>query len=165
MNWTNICSLCTKLPTIENNLAKREITPDGKNGVAVTYTIHPDAMWGDGIPVTTKDVMFTWKVGRHKLSGVGNIEFYRSLYKIVAKNDKTFTLHFDKLTFEYNSIGGFELLPAHIDEKNFADPITYKNRTAFDADTLIRVYTSVLIGLARPFPDHTSYWYPTHMVR
>ena len=135
VNWTNICSLCTKLPTIENSLAKREITPDGKNGVAVTYTIHPDAMWGDGIPVTTKDVMFSWKVGRHKLSGVGNIEFYRSLYKIVAKNDKTFTLHFDKLTFEYNSIGGFELLPAHIDEKNFADPITYKNRTAFDADT------------------------------
>ena len=135
VNWKNICLLCTKLPTIENGLARNETTLDGKNGVAVTFTIHPDATWGDGTPVTTKDVIFTWKVGRNKKSGVGNVEFYRSLYKIVAKDDKTFTLHFDKLTFEYNSIGGFELLPAHLDEKNFADPLTYKNRTAFDTDT------------------------------
>jgi len=136
VNWRTICLLCTKLPTLENGLAKRKITPDGKNGVTVTYTIHPNATWGDGTPVTTKDVMFTWKVGRHKQSGVGNIEFYRSLYKIDAVDEKTFTLHFDKLTFEYNSIGGFELLPAHIDEKNFADPLSYKNRTAFDTDTV-----------------------------
>jgi peptide/nickel transport system substrate-binding protein len=135
VNWKNICLLCTKLPTMENGLAKRKTTPDGKNGVAVSYTIHPKATWGDGTPVTTKDVMFTWKVGRHKQSGVGNIEFYRSLYKVDPVDEKTFTLHFDKLTFEYNSIGGFELLPAHLDEKNFADPLSYKNRTAFDTDT------------------------------
>ena len=135
VNWKNICLLCTKLPTMENGLAKRKTTPDGKNGVAVSYTIHPKATWGDGTPVTTKDVMFTWKVGRHKQSGVGNIEFYRSLYKVEPVDEKTFTLHFDKLTFEYNSIGGFELLPAHLDEKNFADPLSYKNRTAFDTDT------------------------------
>ena len=135
VNWKNICLLCTKLPTMENGLAQRETTPDGKNGVAVSYTIHPKATWGDGTPVTTKDVMFTWKVGRHKQSGVGNIEFYRSLYKVEPMDEKTFTLHFDKLTFEYNSIGGFNLLPAHLDEKNFADPLSYKNRTAFDTDT------------------------------
>ena len=135
VNWKNICLLCTKLPTMENGLAQRKTTPDGKNGVAVSYTIHPKATWGDGTPVTTKDVMFTWKVGRHKQSGVGNIEFYRSLYKVEPMDEKTFTLHFDKLTFEYNSIGGFNLLPAHLDEKNFADPLSYKNRTAFDTDT------------------------------
>ncbi len=135
VNWKNICLLCTKLPTMENGLAKRKTTPDGKNGVAVSYTIHPKATWGDGTPVTTKDVMFTWKVGRHKQSGVGNIEFYRSLYKVDPVDEKTFILHFDKLTFEYNLIGGFELLPAHLDEKNFADPLSYKNRTAFDTDT------------------------------
>ena len=135
VNWKNICLLCTKLPTMENGLAQRKTTPDGKNGVAVSYTIHPKATWGDGTPVTTKDVMFTWKVGRHKQSGVGNIEFYRSLYKVEPMDEKTFTLHFDKLTFEYNSIGGFNLLPAHLDEKNFSDPLSYKNQTAFDTDT------------------------------
>ena len=115
--------------------AAKEVSPDGKNGVAVTFTIHPKATWGDGVPVTTKDVIFTWKVGRHKRSGVGNAEFYRSLYKIDPIDEKTFIMHFDKLTFEYNSIGGFGLLPAHIEQKNFSDPEIYKNQTAFDGDT------------------------------
>ena len=133
--WKNICLLCRTLPTIENGFANREVSPDGKKGVAVTFTIHPKATWGDGVPVTTKDVIFTWKVGRHKRSGVGNSEFYRSLYKIDTIDEKTFIMHFDKLTFEYNSIGGFGLLPAHIEQKNFSDPEIYKNQTAFDGDT------------------------------
>ncbi len=134
-NWKNICMLCSSLPTIENGLAKREITPDGKKGIAVTFSIHPEAKWGDGVSVTTKDVIFTWKVGRHSKSGVGNKEFYRSLYKIDALDEKTFTMHFDKFTFKYNSIGGFELLPAHIEEKNFVNPVNYKYQTAFDGDS------------------------------
>ncbi|HIM76583.1 MAG TPA: peptide ABC transporter substrate-binding protein [Rhodospirillales bacterium] len=127
--------LCVTLPTIENGLAVPEKTARGKQGIAVTYTIRADATWGDGKPVSTKDVMFTWKVGRHPKSGVGDMEFYRSLYKIDVKDAKTFTLHFDKLTFEYNAINGFELIPAHIDEINFTDPVAYKNRTVFDTNT------------------------------
>lgn len=135
-NWKLICLLCTKLPTIENGLAVPEKTPDGKQGIAVTYSIHPKASWGDGVPVTTKDVVFTWKVGRHPKSGVAGQEFYRRVYKIDARDDKTFTLHYDKLFFDYNSIAGFELIPAHLDEKIFdAGPAEYKNRTTFDADT------------------------------
>lgn len=134
-SWTNICLLCTKLPTIENGLATPERTPNGRQGIAVRYSIHPKATWGDGMPVTTKDVEFTWRVGRHKKTGVSNPEFYRSLYKIDAHDEKTFTLHFDKLTFEYNALSELNLLPAHIDEINFSDPAAYKNRTAFDTDT------------------------------
>ncbi|NQU62012.1 MAG: peptide ABC transporter substrate-binding protein [Rhodospirillales bacterium] len=134
-DWKLVCMLCVTLPTIENGLAVSEKTPKGQQGIAVTYTIRPDANWGDGTPVSTKDVVFTWKVGRHKKSGVGNIELYRSLYKIDVKDAKTFTAHYDKLTFEYNAINGFGLIPAHLDEKNFTDPVAYKNRTAFDTDT------------------------------
>jgi peptide/nickel transport system substrate-binding protein len=134
-DWRLRCMLCVKLPTIENGLAAPERTPDGKQGIAVTYTIRDDANWGDGKPVSTDDVVFTWKVGRHKKSGVGNMEFYRSLYRIDVKGPRTFTMHFDKLTFQYNAINGFELIPAHLDEANFTDPVAYKNRTAFDTDT------------------------------
>ena len=137
-DWKLICMLCVRLPTIENGLAVPEKTPEGKQGIAVTYAIRADANWGDGTPVTTKDVVFTWKVGRHKKTGVGNAEFYRSLYKIDVKDAKTFTLHFDKLTFDFNAINGFGLIPAHLDEKNFADPVAYKNRTVFDTDTTNR---------------------------
>jgi len=135
-NWQLTCLLCTELPTFENGLAVKERTPKGGLGVAVTYTIHPDATWGDGTPVSSKDVVFTWKVGRHPKSGFGNMEFYRSLYKVDVKDAKTFTLHFDKVTFEYNAINGFELIPAHVDEINFSDPANYKNVTAFDTDSL-----------------------------
>jgi len=134
-DWQLICMLCTKLPTIENGLAVPEKTPKGSQGIAVTYTIHGQATWGDGTPVTTKDVLFSWRVGRHPKSGIGSMEFYRSLYKIDALDDKTFTLHFDKITFNYNAINDFNLLPAHIDELNFTDPADYKNQTAFDTDT------------------------------
>ena len=135
-DWKLICMLCTDLPTMENGLAKPERAPNGKQGVAVTYTIHPKAAWGDGRPVTTEDVVFTWRVGRHKKSGVSNIEFYRSLYKVEAHDAKTFTLHFDKRTFDYNAINGFNLLSVHADKANFDDPVAYKNRTAYDRDTL-----------------------------
>lgn len=135
-DWEIICLLCTRLPTLENGLAKKEITPNGKQGIALTYTIQPQATWGDGVAVTTKDVVFTWQVGRHEKSGVSNMELYRSLYKIDVVDDKTFTLHFDKLTFDYNAINDFELIPAHIDQANFADPEKYKYRTAYDTDSL-----------------------------
>jgi len=135
-NWNLICMLCTQLPTIENKLAVPEKTPDGKKGIAVTYTINADARWGDGTPVTTSDVVFTWRVGRHPKTGVSGFEFYRRVYKIEVKDTKTFTLHYDKLFFDYNSIGGFELIPAHLDREIFeANPVEYKYRTTFDTDT------------------------------
>ena len=135
-DWQLVCMLCTKLPTIENGLAVPETAPNGKKGIAVTYTIRPDAAWGDGKPITTKDVLFTWRMGRQGQTGILPIEFYRSAYKVEAKDDKTFTIHFDKLTFDYNAINSFDLVPAHVDAVNFdADPVTYKNKTAFDTDT------------------------------
>ena len=134
-DWRLICMLCTKVPTIENGLAAPEKTPDGKQGVAVTFTIHPDARWGDGRAITSADVVFTWRVGRHPMTGVGDMEFYRSLYSIDVKDDKTFIMHFDKLTFDYNNISGFGLIPEHLDKASFGKPAEYKNRTLFDTDT------------------------------
>ncbi|HBC08749.1 MAG TPA: peptide ABC transporter [Rhodospirillaceae bacterium] len=135
-NWQLVCMLCTKLPTLENGLAVPETAPNGKKGIAVTYTIRADAVWGDGTPITTKDVEFTWRAGRHGKTGILPIEFYRSAYKLDTKDDKTFTLHFDKLTFDYNAINSFNLIPAHVDAVNFdADPVNYKNKTAFDTQT------------------------------
>lgn len=134
-NWQLICVLCTKLPTIENGLAVPEKTADGKQGVAITFTLQPEAKWGDGKPVSTDDVVFTWEVGRHPQSGVTNVEFYRRLTAIDVKDAKTFTMHFDKLTFDYNAINDFNLLPAHLEKRHFAQPVEYRNRTTFDSET------------------------------
>lgn len=135
-DWTLVCMLCVELPTLENGLAERETTPDGSDGIAVTYTIQPEAAWGDGTPVTTDDVLFTWEVGRHPQSGVASAELYRRILDITVHDAKTFTLHLDRVTFEYNAINNFRLLPAHLERERFeASPVEYRNRTAFDMRT------------------------------
>jgi peptide/nickel transport system substrate-binding protein len=133
-NWKLVCMLCTELPTIENGLARPEDLPGGKRGIAVTYTIQPGATWGDGKPVTSADVVFTWQLGLHPKSGVSDLESFRRVLSIDVIDDKTFTLHVDRIEFTYNAMP-FEVLPAHIERAIFeADPASYRDRTAFDAD-------------------------------
>jgi peptide/nickel transport system substrate-binding protein len=132
--WKLVCMLCETLPTLENGLAKAE-KYNGTQGVALTYTIKADAHWADGTPVTTEDVLFTVDAGRHPLSGVSNAELYRRILKVEVKDKKTFVLHMDRLTFEYNAINDLRLVPAHIERPRFDKPAEYRNRTAFDQDT------------------------------
>ncbi len=134
-DWQLVCLLCTKLPTVENGLAVREPLPDGKQGIAITVTLQPGATWGDGTPVTTRDVVFTWEVGRHPKSGVGNFECYRRILRVDAEDERTFTLHVDRVTYDYNDLSGFTLLPAHLKSGPFADPLECRHRTRFDTDT------------------------------
>ena len=107
-DWKLVCMLCTELPTLENGKAVAEDLPDGKQGIAVTYTIQPDAKWGDGTPVTTKDVLFTCEVGRHPAERRRQrASSTAASTRSTSKDAKTFTLHVDKLTFDYNAINDF----------------------------------------------------------
>src|SRR5690349_21699187 len=64
-----VCLHCTDLPTFTNGRAVKEPQPDGTTGVALTYTLQPGVRWGDGVPVSTKDVLFTLEVGLDPQSG------------------------------------------------------------------------------------------------
>jgi len=134
-DWQLVCMLCVTLPSIENGLAVPEDLPDGKKGIAVTYRIQPKATWGDGVPVTTKDVLFTYELGKHPQSGVTSGEMYRRILKIDVKDDKTFTMHMDRLTFEYAAINDFNVLPEHLERARFAEPASYRTRNGYDTDT------------------------------
>lgn len=134
-DWKLVCLLCTELPTLENGNAELEQTADGKQGIAVTYTIQPEARWGDDTPVSTDDVLFTWEVGKNPDVGVGNQEMYERILAIDVKDDKTFTLHIDRVTFDYNGINDFRLLPAHLERAIYEEnPKDYGNRTLFETD-------------------------------
>ena len=61
-NWNLVCLLCTELPTIENGKARLVDLPDGKKGIETDYELKP-FVWGDGTPLTTKDIAFTIDVG------------------------------------------------------------------------------------------------------
>ncbi len=134
-HWRLVCMLCTRLPTLENGLAVKETGPDGRPGVAITYTIQPKATWGDGVPVTTADVKFTWEVGRDPRTGIADAEMFRRIRAIDIKDDKTFTLHVSRLTFDDNAINDFQLLPAHLETRAFTDPAQYRTRSLYDTDT------------------------------
>ena len=152
-DWNLVCLLCTELPTIENGKAKIEDLPPGfkrdagttfcksadptlaTKGMAVTYTIQPNATWGDGTPITTEDVMFTYEVGKNEKSGITNSELYRRIIKIDVLDKKTFTIHSDRVDFGYNGINDFLLLPAHLERAALGDdPAQYRNRTLYSTD-------------------------------
>ena len=134
-DWKLVCGLCTELPSIERGTARYETTAEGKPGIAVTYTLRSDYSWGDGKPITTKDVVFTWEVGKNKKSGAGNFELFSRITSIDVKDDRTFTLHVNKRTCDYDGINDFELLPEHLERKNFTEPAEYVNRSAYETDT------------------------------
>jgi peptide/nickel transport system substrate-binding protein len=121
-DWNLVCLLCTTVPTFENGLAREIELGDGKKGVALTVQIRPDATWGDGTPVSAKDMIFTNEVKKHRGSGVVSGEFDRRILKIEEKDAKTFVLHIDRVTFDYNNLAGYRLLPSHIEAKAFATP-------------------------------------------
>jgi len=135
--WQLTCLLCTALPTPEAGTVVVEPRPNGKTGLAVTYTIRADARWGDGTPVTTRDVVFTWTAGRHPLSGFVNAElFTKNIVDITVKDERTFTLHLDKRSCDYQAINDFELVPAHLEQPIFeAAPAEYDKRTRYQTDT------------------------------
>ncbi len=84
--------------------------------------------------MTTEDVLFTYEVGRNSSSAVSNAELYRKISSITVKDDKTFILHLNKLTFDYAAINDFVLLPAHLERARFSDPARYRVRTGYDTE-------------------------------
>src|SRR4030095_16693946 len=102
-DWKLICMLCTELPSLEDGTAVVEEYEPGKKGIAVTYTLRPGVTWGDGTPITTRDVAFTMEGGKHPQAGVAAAELYRRIRKLDIKDDRTFTFHVDRITFEYAS--------------------------------------------------------------
>lgn len=134
-DWELTAMLAETLPSFDNGLAEKVELDNGDTGIRTTWTIQPDATWGDGTPVTTEDVLFTYEVGSNPQSGISNGELYKRILDIEVVDEKTFVVTGDRITFTYNSLGDFDLLPAHIERPIYEqDPASYRNRTAFDND-------------------------------
>ncbi len=130
-DWKLVCLTCRELPTLKNERARIVDLPDGRKGMEIDIELKP-LVWGDGTPVTTKDVAFTIEVGKHPMSGVSSSEAFRRMVKLDIKDDRRFTVTIDRVTFNYESFD-LQFLPAHIEKPIFdADPADYRNKTAFD---------------------------------
>jgi peptide/nickel transport system substrate-binding protein len=133
-DWKLICMLCETLPSRDAGTIRDWTTPAGEPGLEVDYTIRAGAAWGDGVPVTTKDVEFTWAIGRDETAGINNQELYRRMEKIVAHDASRFTIFWNKRTCNAEAINDFELVPAHLEAAAASDPTAYRTRNAYDTD-------------------------------
>jgi peptide/nickel transport system substrate-binding protein len=69
------------------------------------------------------------------MSGTNARESYRSIYAFDLIDDRTFTIHRDRRTYDHAMFPVFVLLPEHIERPIFeADPVEYRKRSTFDAD-------------------------------
>ena len=138
-DWNVTCRMCTELATFENGRAvateavDADGTPTGRRGVVSRVTLRDDVFWGDGVPVTTRDVVFTWKVGRHPDTGVPDRQSFLDVTGIEVHDEKTFSVVSSKLDYLYQASFGL-LLPAHLEEAAFAEPGNYRHRTLYQTD-------------------------------
>jgi len=133
--WRLTCLLCETLPTLENGLAALETTPDSKPGIRVSFVLREGQRWGDGTPITAADFAFAWEAGRDPATGFGPAEFYRSAYEFITDAPNRFTLRFDRVTFDFASMGDFQPLPAHVERAIWqAGPAAYRTRTQYDTN-------------------------------
>ena len=149
--WKLVCFLCESVPTVENGGAEIFTFETGKlkgqKGMRITWKIREGAKWGDGRPVTVKDVIFAWKVGQHPDTGVDNREPYVRTIDIKAIDDRTFVQTLDRLRYDYNQLVP-DPLPAHLERRAFVDPKEYRSRTLYDRN-----------------PSHPGLYYGPYLVR
>jgi peptide/nickel transport system substrate-binding protein len=132
-DWKLVCLVCVELPSLDKKTARLVTLPDGKQGIETDYTLKP-MKWGDGVPLTAKDIAFTIEVGKHPLSGVASSEGYKRIVKFDIKDDLNFTVTTDRVTFDYQGFDS-QILPAHLEKPIFdANPAEYRTKTTYDSD-------------------------------
>jgi peptide/nickel transport system substrate-binding protein len=90
----------------------------------VVYTIDPQAVWSDGVPITAKDFIYAWHEQRGVFAGlpVGSLDVastagYDDIKSVVGSNKgKTVTVVFSTPYADWQSLFN-DLLPAHVMEK------------------------------------------------
>ncbi len=114
-NW--VPHLAKSIPSLENKEAKI-VEANGKKGMVINWEIIEAAKWGDGTPVTCKDIKFTWQAGLNPNVSVGSREAYQNIKSITwdANTPKKCVVTLEKAKWDFFR----EMpspLPSHIEQK------------------------------------------------
>ena len=112
-DWHPVCLLCETLPSLDNGLAAIEDRPDGTKGMKVTIKLKPGLMWGDGTPVTARDLAFTWKLASDPNAGFSNTYPWGRASGVDVVDDRTAVLHTGKVIVDYMMWD--QVLPEHLE--------------------------------------------------
>jgi peptide/nickel transport system substrate-binding protein len=135
-DWTLECQLCTEIPTVENGRVQAITLPDGRPARKVRFTLRPEVKWGDGTPLTTSDVLFSYEYAKHPMSAVYNGTLTGvDIIDMKALDERNFEITRTLNLCNPAQINDFRVLPAHIEEKKFrANPAEYHARSGYDAE-------------------------------
>ncbi len=107
--------LIKEIPTLENK--KLKLIKDTK-GTHLEAEIEflENARWGDGHPLTCKDLAAAWKIGSDDLVATPNREDYKNIQSIRVdpENSKKCVLHLDKAQFNFY-LNFPRPIPAHLE--------------------------------------------------
>ena len=112
-DWHPVCLLCAELPSLENGLARIEDLPDGRKGMAVTIKLKPGLQWGDGQPVTARDIAFTLKLAQNPGAGFSNTYPWERAASADVVDDATAVLHLPRVLSDFMMWD--EVLPEHLE--------------------------------------------------
>lgn len=109
MQWKP--EIIKEFPTLANKLVKKK-----GESLEMTIEILPDVQWGDGVPVTCKDIEFSVKVGKNINVSIPDREKFENISSVAIDkaNAKKCTITFAKAKFDYFA-NMPELLPAHLE--------------------------------------------------
>jgi peptide/nickel transport system substrate-binding protein len=109
--------LLAEQPSIDNGGLK--LTDAG--GMIATYKLRPNLKWADGAPLTTRDLMFTYKVQRNPTTPVFDSGPMKLMDSASAPDDSTFVVNWSQPYYLADAIGlrAFWPLPAHLLEQDY----------------------------------------------
>jgi peptide/nickel transport system substrate-binding protein len=98
------CELCMQIPSLANG----QIKPDGPSGLSVVYTLKPDWFWGDGKPVTSRDLAFTIELARTPKLGFVRTGIYADITRVDTPDDRQLVIHFATTRYD---VGALRITP------------------------------------------------------
>ncbi len=104
--------IALQVPTLRNG----GISSDGKT---ITYHMRRGVKWQDGAPLTSKDIVFTYRAIMNPKNNVQVQTGYDQIASVEAKDDYTVVVHMRTVfapivAFFMCMQGGFNILPAHL---------------------------------------------------
>jgi peptide/nickel transport system substrate-binding protein len=101
------------LTTFEPELASHWEFEDART---IVFTLHPEATWQDGEPVTAQDVVFTWEVHVDTLVGSSSAPRLKTITSVTARDERTVVFRFTEQYPEmfYDAVYHMRILPHHL---------------------------------------------------
>ncbi len=136
-DWQPLCHLCQTVPTFENGLAEKIVLDDGREGIRLSVTLKDNLFWGDGVPITTKDVVLGYQISTDKrVKGNPGYEEDQTLERLDIVDDKGFDVILNKRIFNYRTAVP-SAMPEHLEGDIYRrDPENYDKTSLYTTSPL-----------------------------